>query len=141
MRDLKSRKKIELSANLSKNAIKWPKNGQKLPKMAQSGPNMTPNGPRMTQNGPKWPKNDPKWAKITPNGPKMTPEFTHFFRNFFYCKSGSANFFTFRMYGEAKQFLMQRKILRLAAKAVKSDSHVWKKEVYHIAFSTFLKIF
>ena len=29
----------------------------------------------------------------------MTPGFTHFFRNFFYGKSGSANFFAFRMYG------------------------------------------
>ena len=42
----------------------------------------------MTQNGPKLP----------PNGPKMTPGFTHFFRNFFYWKDGSANFFAFRMY-------------------------------------------
>ena len=38
-------KKIELSANLSKYATKWPKNGQKWPKMPQSGPNMTANGP------------------------------------------------------------------------------------------------
>ena len=30
-----SAKEIELSANLSKNAIKWPKNSQKLPKMVQ----------------------------------------------------------------------------------------------------------
>ena len=50
-------KKFELSANLSKNASKWPKNGQKWPQMVQSGPNMT-------QNGPKWPKNDPKWSKM-----------------------------------------------------------------------------
>ena len=40
-------KQFELSANLFKNATKWPK--------------MTQNGPRMTQNDPKWTKNDPKW--------------------------------------------------------------------------------
>ena len=36
-------KKFEFSANLSKNATKWPK---------------------MTQSGPKWPKYDPKWIKM-----------------------------------------------------------------------------
>ena len=50
-------RKFELSANLSKNATKWPK-------MNQSGPNMTPYGPRMTQHDPKWPKIDPKWHKM-----------------------------------------------------------------------------
>ena len=79
--------------------LKMTQNGPKWPKVAQIWPQMAQNGPRMTQNDPKWPKNDPKWPKITPNGPKMTPGFTHFFRNFFYWKSGSANFFTFRMYG------------------------------------------
>ena len=40
-------KEFEFSANLSKNATKWPK---KWPKMTQNGPNMTPN--------------DPKWLKM-----------------------------------------------------------------------------
>ena len=39
--------KIELSANLSRNATK----------MAQKWPKMTPNGPT-------WPKHEPKWPKI-----------------------------------------------------------------------------
>ena len=55
-------KKIELSANLSKNATKWPKNGQKLPKMVQSGPNMA----QMAQNYPKWPKNDARIYALFP---------------------------------------------------------------------------
>ena len=59
---------------------------------------MTQNGPRMTQNDPKWPKNDAKWTNITPNGPKMSPGFTHFSAIFFLLKSGSANFFAFKMY-------------------------------------------
>ena len=60
---------------------------------------MAQHGHRMTQNDPKWPKNDPTWPKITPKSPKMTPGFTHFFRKFFFTKkSGSANFFAFRMY-------------------------------------------
>ena len=42
----------------------------------------------MTQNFPKLPL----------NGSKMTPGVTHFFSNFFWLKSGSANFFAFRMY-------------------------------------------
>ena len=40
-------KKFELSANLSKNATKWPKNG-----------------PKKTQNGAKWTKYDPKWPQM-----------------------------------------------------------------------------
>ena len=42
--------------------------------------------PKMAQNYPKWPKND---ARIC----ALFPQF------FFYWKSGSANFFAFRMYG------------------------------------------
>ena len=73
-------------------------NAPKLPKYDPKWPKLVQHGPRITQKDPKWPKYDPKWTKITPNGPNMTPGFTHFFRKFFYWKSGSANFFTFRMY-------------------------------------------
>ena len=38
---MEPQKEIELSANLSKNATKWPKND-----------------PKLAQNDPKWPKND-----------------------------------------------------------------------------------
>ena len=51
---------------------------------------MIQNCPKMTQNFPKLPL----------NGSKMTPGVTHFFSNFFWLKSGSANFFAFRMYGD-----------------------------------------
>ena len=64
-------KKLELSANLSKNATKWPQ--------------MTLIGPKITQNNSKWPKND---ARID----ALFPQF------FFDWKGGSANFFAFRMY-------------------------------------------
>ena len=61
---------------------------------------MVQNGPRMTQNDPKWPKNDPKWPKITPKWPKNDARIYALFLQFFFTeKSGSANFFAFRMYG------------------------------------------
>ena len=50
--------KIELSANLSKNATKWPKND------------------------PKWHKYDPKWPKNAQNGPRMTPNGPKMIRTF-----------------------------------------------------------
>ena len=91
---------------------KWPKVAQIWPKMIQSGPKMTEiwpqiaqNGPRMTQNDPKWPKNDLEWPKIDLEWPKITPKWPKnvariyaLFRNFFLLKSGSANFFAFKMY-------------------------------------------
>ena len=46
-------KKFELSANLSKNATKWPKMAKNDQNMTQSDQNMTQNDPRMTRNGPK----------------------------------------------------------------------------------------
>ena len=45
---------------------------------------MIQNGPKMDQNYPKWPKYDARIYTL--------------FRNFSYWKSGSANFFAFRMY-------------------------------------------
>ena len=71
---------------MTQNAPKWPKYDPKWPKMVQ-------HGPRMTQNDPKWPKNDPKLPKYDARIYALFPQF------FFYWKSGSANFFAFRMYG------------------------------------------
>ena len=69
-------RKFELSANLSKNATKWPKNDPKWTKVAQiwphmalEWPNMIQSGPKLTQNGPKlpkWPKNDARINALFP---------------------------------------------------------------------------
>ena len=49
---------------------------------------MIQNGPKMTQNGPKYPQMAQIWR----------PDLRTFSANFVYWKSGSANFFAFRMY-------------------------------------------
>ena len=49
---------------------------------------MIQNGPKITQNGPKLPQMAQKWR----------PDLRTFSANLFYWKSGSANFFAFRMY-------------------------------------------
>ena len=69
---------------MAKKDPKWRKVDQIWPKMALNDLRMTQNDPKITQNGSKWPQ---------------MAGFTHFFRNFFDWKSGSANFFAFRMYG------------------------------------------
>ena len=88
--------KFELSANFSKNCPKilkndpkWPKYCPKWPKMALEWPKMIQSGPKMTPNGPKLAQMAQKWRL----------DLRTFSANFFDWKSGSANFFAFRMYG------------------------------------------
>ena len=58
--------------------------------------------PNMPRNGPKMAKNDPKCPKVAQIWPQMAqiwrPDIRTFSAIFFYLKSGSANFFAFRMY-------------------------------------------
>ena len=87
---------------MTQNAPKWPKYDPKWPQMALEWPKMIQNGPKMTQHGPKLPQMAQIWR----------PDLRTFSAIFFYWKSGSANFFTFRMYGPVLfwcwQFFCQR---------------------------------
>ena len=75
-------RKFELSANLSKNATKWPKNGLKWPKMAQSGPKMTPNDPKFPNMALEWSKVAQKWSKMAQNYPQMAQKWRPDLRTF-----------------------------------------------------------
>ena len=74
---------------MTQNGPKWPKYDPKWPKMALEWPKMIQSGPKMTQNGPQLPQMAQKWR----------PDLHTFSANFVDWKSGSANFFAFRMYG------------------------------------------
>ena len=63
---------------------------------------MIQSGPKMTQNGPQLPQMAQEWPKMARNYPQMAqklrPDLSTFAQKFLTEKSGSANFFAFRMY-------------------------------------------